>query len=865
MKDNKVPGEANLDVLPISVDKELRTSFLDYAMSVIVSRALPDVRDGLKPVHRRILYAMHNLGLYRERPYRKSATVVGDVIGKYHPHGDGPIYQTMVGMVQDFAKRYPLLSGQGNWGSVDGDSAAAMRYTEVRMEEIARDLLADIEKNTVNFAANFDESLEEPTVLPTRVPQLLINGSNGIAVGMATSIPPHNIGEVLDGCIAVLNNPDLSDKELISLIPAPDFPGGGVICGLSGITKAYKTGHGVLKLRGVVDIEENGNKECLIIKEIPYQVNKSALIEKIADLVKNKVIEGITNIRDESSRDGIRVVIDIKKGEMSKVIMNQLFKHTQLESSISIILLAILDNRPTIFTLREMIDQFLLHRREVIRRRTAFDLAKARAREHVLEGLIIAINNIDAAVVLIKTSKNYEEASLGLRESFGLSEIQAKAVLDMRLNKITSLETEDIRLEIIELKKQIEYFLAILNDSELLRKEIEKELTLLKQKYGDRRRTVIDTSEDVITDLDLIPNDEVVVTLTKKGYVKRINIENYSVQHRGGRGKKGMADLSEHDDFMQDIFVGKNHDTLLFFTNKGRIYSNKMFEIPEGSRIARGRAVINILPLGPDEKVIKLLGTSDLKGKFLVMVTAKGVIKKTSSESFEKIRSTGIIAIELNEGDDLAFCALSSGQDNIILVTSSGYGIRFDESEVRAMGRQAAGVRGILIKGKAKVVGMEVLDPNDNSQVLFATSRGFGKQVSISAFRVAHRGGMGVRTIPVDKRNGEMIGMVKVFENSNILLIDQAGKIIRLNPDEIRTMRRAAKGVRLIKLDDSQTLTGIVAFEEESDASLSNEENLNQLNSSEGQNINQEVDQENDEVLDLEIDLAENDEDESEE
>lgn len=827
MKDNKVLGETTLSVLPISVDKELRTSFLDYAMSVIVSRALPDVRDGLKPVHRRILYAMHKLGLYRERSYRKSAAVVGEVMANFHPHGDSPIYQTMVGMAQDFAKRYPLLDGQGNWGSIDGDSAAAMRYTEVRMDDIAREILADIEKNAVTFVPNYDESQEEPSVLPTKVPQLLLNGSNGIAVGMATSIPPHNLSEVIDGCVAVLKDPLISDKDLISLIPAPDFPGGGVICGLSGVMKAYKTGHGVLKLRGVIEIEEIGNKECLIIKEIPYQVNKAVLIEKIAELAKNKVVEGITNIRDESSRDGIRVVIDIKKGEISKVIINQLFKHTALESSISIILLAILDNRPTLFTLREMIDQFLLHREDVIRRRSEFDLAKSRAREHVLDGLIIAINNITEAVELIKTSP---DANLSLQERFGLSAIQSKAVLDMKLNKITSLETQELKIEIAEIKKIITELLAILNDRELLKQEIIKELLLIKQKYGDMRRTVIDSTEEVITDLDLIPNEEVVVTLTKKGYVKRVNIETYSVQHRGGRGKKGMVDLSEHDDVMQDLFVGKNHDTLLFFTNKGRIYSSKMFEIPEGSRTARGRAVVNILPLGENERVIKLLGTADLKDKYLVMVTAKGIIKKTSSEHFEKIRSTGIIAIELNEDDDLAFCALSSGKDNIILVTSAGYGIRFHEDEVRAMGRQAAGVKGISIKGKAKVVGLEVIDSSDDFQVLFATSRGFGKQVSISAFRVAHRGGMGVRTIPVDKRNGDMIGMVKVSEKSNILLIDQSGKIIRLNTDEIRTMRRAAKGVRLIKMDESQILTGVVAFEEASEKEVFEDDTAVSLN-----------------------------------
>lgn len=813
-KDNALDG-VRVSVLPVSIDKELKASFLDYAMSVIVSRALPDVRDGLKPVHRRILYAMHNLGLYKERPYRKSATVIGEVIGKFHPHGDGPIYQTMVGMAQVFAKRYPLLDGQGNWGSVDGDNAAAFRYTEVRMEQIAREMLSDIDKNTVDFTPNFDESQHEPVVLPARVPQLLINGSNGIAVGMATSIPPHNLGEAVDLCIAILKNPETTEREMFAIMPAPDFPGGGIICGLSGVVKAYKTGHGVLKLRGVIEIEEVGGKELIIVKEIPYQVNKSDLIAKIADLVKNKVIEGISNIRDESSRAGIRVVIDVKRGEIAKVIINQLFKHTSLESSISMILLATLNNSPTVFSLREMVDQFLIYRKEVMRRRVEFDLAKCKAREFILLGLIVALKNIDEAIEIIKKSVNYETASEALQNRFELSSVQTKAILDMRLNKITSLETQKIYDEIEELKKQIEGFQAILNDPELLKAEIVADLTAIKEKYADKRRTIIDLSEDSISDIDLIPNEEVVVTLTQKGYIKRVKMENYAVQHRGGRGKKGVADLAEHDDVIRDVFVGKNHDTLLFFTNKGRVYSLRTFEVPEGSRIARGRAIVNLLPLQQDEKIVKLLGTDDLAEKFLVMVTKNGVIKKTVSESFGKIRSTGIIALDLKEDDELSFCVLSSGVDDIILATSDGYGIRFKEEEIRAMGRQAAGVRGIRLHKNSIVVGIEVVDMTmEESQLLFATSNGYGKQVSVKDFRVAHRGGMGVRTIPSDKRNGATIGMVKVSDHSNVLLIDKGGKIIRLDTEEIRVMRRGAKGVRLIKLDEDRVLTTVVAFDE---------------------------------------------------
>ncbi len=805
-----------LSIQPISIDKELRASFLDYAMSVIVSRALPDVRDGLKPVHRRILYAMHTLGLYKERAYRKSATVVGEVIGKYHPHGDSAIYQTMVGLVQDFVKRYPLLDGQGNWGSVDGDNAAAMRYTEVRMDEIARDVLQDIEKNTVDFTPNFDESLEEPTVLPSRIPQLLINGSNGIAVGMATSIPPHNLGEIVDACIAVLENPELSERELLAIVPAPDFPGGGVICGLSGAAKAYKTGHGSVRLRGVIDVEETGNRESLIVKEIPYQVNKSALIEKIADLVKSKTIEGISNIRDESSREGIRLVLEIKRGEIAKVVMNQLFKHTQLESTVSIILLAILDNQPVVFTLREILDQFLLHRKEVVTRRTQFELDKAKAREHVLNGIIIAISNIDEAVELIKKSKDYEEASSALQARFSLTPIQAKAILDMRLNRITNLETENLRAEIGELLGKIQFFESLLADESLLKAEIVKELIEIKEKYADKRRSVIDQSEESLTDIDLIPNDDVVITLTQKGYIKRVKMDTYSVQHRGGKGKKGVADLDEHDDVIQDVFVGRNHNTLLFFTNLGRIYSTRVFEIPEGSRIARGRAIVNILPLLPGERIIKLLSTTDLNNKYMVMVTKFGVIKKTTAMAFGKIRSTGIIALDLRDGDELAFCGLSSGNDFVVLASSTGYGTRFSEKEIRPMGRQAAGVRGMRLRAKAVIVGMQVVSEADlESALLFSTSKGYGKQVKISEFRLAHRGGMGVRTIPVDSRNGQVIGMAKITSQSNILLIDQLGKIIRLDPEEIRTMHRSAKGVRLIRLNEDQTLSTLVAFDEE--------------------------------------------------
>lgn len=808
MEDKKLQAS----IQPISIDKELKASFLDYAMSVIVSRALPDIRDGLKPVHRRVLFAMHNLGLYKEKPYRKSATVVGEIIGNYHPHGNEPIYQAMVGMVQDFVKRYPLLDGQGNWGSIDGDNAAAYRYTEVRMAKIARDILEDIDKDTVDFTPNYDESRLEPVVLPSKVPLLLINGSSGIAVGMATSIPPHNLGEVVTACIALLKDPELSDKELFSIVPAPDFPGGGVICGLSGVMKAYKTGHGSVKVRGVVEVEENGNRESLIIKQIPYQVNKSDLITKIAELAKNKIIEGIVNIRDESGREGIRVVIEVKRGEIGKVVLNQLFKHTALESNFSMIMLAIADGRPVIFTLREMIMQFLEHRQKVITRRCQYELKKSEARAHILIGLIKALESIDQIIELIKGSKNQEEASNELQARFDFSNEQTRAILDMRLSRLTGLESDKIHAEMNQLQQIINNLRAILADPKLLNEEIIKELEAVHAAYADPRLTKIDLEEENITDLDLIPDDSVVVTLTQKGYVKRVKMENYNVQHRGGRGKRGIADLTEHDDLIQDVFVARNHDDLLFFTNLGRVYSSRVFQMPEGSRTARGRAVINLLPLVEGERVLKLLCTRDIANSYVILVTSKGVIKKTEGQAFAKVRSSGIIAIQLREGDELAFCALSSGNDEILLASSSGQGIRFNESEVRAMGRQAEGVRGITLRGKnARVVGLEVVKPED--QLLFATSRGYGKQVSMEEFRLAHRGGMGVRTIPTDSRNGVVIGVVKVNEQSNLLLIDQAGVMIRLDPKEIRVMHRQAMGIRLIKLDKEQTLATVVAFD----------------------------------------------------
>ncbi len=798
-------------VSPVSIEKELKTAFLDYAMSVIVSRALPDVRDGLKPVHRRILYAMHDLGLYHEKPYRKSVNVVGEVMAHYHPHGDAAIYQTMVGLAQDFPKRYPLLDGQGNWGSIDGDNAAAMRYTEARMAKITRELLVDIEKDTVQFVPNYDESTTEPTVLPSRIPNLLVNGSTGIAVGMATSIPPHNLGEIIEACIALLSNPQLDDEKLFELVPAPDFPTGGIICGRGGIVKAYQTGHGQVIVRGVVNVEEGKKHTALVITELPYQVNKADLITKIAELVKEKVIEGISNIRDESDRRGIRAVIEIKRGEDPQVVLNLLYKHTSLQSAISIIMLALYQNRPMLFTLREMVEHFLLHRKQVITRRSEFDLARHRARLHILDGVIIALDNIDQIVALIKKSRTADEAIMQLNVRFALSLEQSKAILDMRLQRLTGLEREKINAEIDELKKINAKLELILRDENELKSEVVKELHLVKDAYADKRRTRIEGPIDGISDADLVPDEEVLVTLTRKGYIKRVTLDTYAVQHRGGKGKKGTADLEESDDVMQDAFVARTHDDLLFFTNFGRIYSLKVYQIPEASRTAKGRAIVNILQLVEGESIVKLLCARDMEGKFLVMVTRQGTIKKTNADEFTKIRSTGIRAINLNEGDELAFCALSSGTDSIVIATRDGQGIHFKEAEVRPMGRNAAGVRGISLRDKDMVVGLEVIP--ESSDLLFATSRGYGKRVSVVDFRVAHRGGVGVRTIPTDGRNGYVIGLERVSDTSHVLLIDTNGKVIRLSPQEIRTMGRQAKGVRLVRLDEGQTLAAMIAFE----------------------------------------------------
>lgn len=799
-------------IVSIQMYEELQSSFIDYAISVVVGRALPDVQDGFKPSQRRIIVAMDRQGLTHTKPYRKSVKVVGEVLANYHPHGDQAVYQTMVGLTQDFSRRYPLLDGQGNWGSIDGDNAAAMRYTEVRMQKICQEILADIDKNTVPFVPNYDESIMEPTVLPSKIPNLLINGSAGIAVGMATFIPPHNLVEIMNACVALTKNPLISDDELISYIQGPDFPLGGVICGTAGVKKAYKEGRGSVTVRGIIEKEENGNNCILVIKELPYQVIKSELVSKIAQLAKDKIIEGISKIRDESNKKGIRVVIELKKDACSDTIINLIYKHTNLQINLHIVLLALLDNKPRLFTLKTALEAFIKHRKNIIMKRTLFDKQKIEGQKHILEGLQIIVDNLEEAIQLIIKSDSSDHANTLLKHQYGLSNDQTRAVLDLRLHKLTSLERTQIKEEVAELTKEIIALSNILKDPNLVNSEIIRECESIRDQFGDKRRTAV--QEIGLGEFDpsaFIVDEETVITLTKRGYIKRVLLETYEIQHRGGKGKMGMSSLEDVDDIVQDIFIAKTHDELLYFTNFGRVYSKRVYEVPEGSRTTKGRAIVNVIPLQENEKVIKLLCARNLEGLFLTMVTKKGVIKRTSTEYFMNIRQTGIRAVSLNENDELAFCMLTSGKDSIMLATKLGMAIRFYETEVRSMGRQAAGVRGIRLRENDELIGALVV--NEKQNILFVTTSGFGKRVEINRFRIIHRGGVGVRTIPTDKRNGSVIGLAMVDDETGLLLIDENGKIIRISPHEIRTMGRQAKGVRLIRMNEDQKVAAVATLQ----------------------------------------------------
>jgi DNA gyrase subunit A len=787
----------------IAIEDEMRSSYLDYAMSVIVGRALPDVRDGLKPVHRRILFGMNEMGLVHNRAYRKSAKIVGEIMGNYHPHGDSAIYDTLVRMAQDFNMRYPLVDGQGNYGSMDGDSPAAMRYTEARMTKLAEELLADIDKETVDFGPNYDESTQEPLVLPTKVPNLLINGAGGIAVGYATNIPTHNLGEVVAGLLLLLEHPDVTIAKLMEKIPGPDFPTAGFIYGLSGIKEAYETGRGLLKLRAkvVIESDERTDRERLIVTEIPYQVNKAKLIEKIAELIQEDRIKGISDLRDESSaREGVRVVIELKRGEIPLVVLNNLYKHTQLETTFGVIMLALVNNRPEVLNLKQILHHFLEHRREVVVRRTAFELRKAEERAHILEGLKIALDNLDAVIALIRRAQSPDEARAGLMRQFALSEIQATAILDMRLQRLTQLERAKLVEEYAEVLKQIEYLKSVLGSEALVRKIIRDELTELQEGYRDDRRTLIVKEEGEINIEDLIAEEEVVVTISHAGYIKRNAASLYRAQRRGGKGKIGMGIKDE--DFVETLFTASTHDSLLFFTDAGKVFWLKVHEIPEASRAAKGKALVNLLALSGAEKVTATLPVKEYReDRYVVMATKRGVIKKTELSAYSNPRQGGIIALGLEEGDKLIAVHVTDGRREILLGTKQGITIRFKEDGVRPMGRTAYGVKGITLEEGNEVIGMETITPDSTTAILTVTEGGYGKRTPVTEYRVQGRGGKGIISVKTTERNGLAVGFLQVRDGDEIMLMAAQGKVLRCKVDDIREIGRNTQGVRILDLD----------------------------------------------------------------
>ncbi|HEY5627403.1 MAG TPA: DNA gyrase subunit A, partial [Nitrospira sp.] len=790
----------------IAIEDEMRSSYLDYAMSVIVGRALPDVRDGLKPVHRRILYGMNEMGLVHNRAYRKSAKIVGEIMGNYHPHGDSAIYDTLVRMAQEFNMRYPLVDGQGNYGSMDGDSAAAMRYTEARMTKLAEEMLADIDKETVDFGPNYDESRVEPLVLPTRVPNLLINGAGGIAVGYATNIPTHNIGEVVEGLLLLLDHPDVTIAQLMKKIPGPDFPTAGFIYGMTGIKDAYESGRGLLKLRAKVAVEtdERTDRERLIVTEVPYQVNKAKLIEKIAELVQEDRIKGISDLRDESSaREGVRIVIELKRGEIPLVVLNNLYKHTQLETTFGVIMLALVNNRPEVLNLKQILHHFLEHRSEVVVRRTAFELRKAEERAHILEGLKIALDNLDAVIALIRRAQSPDEARAGLMRQFALSQIQATAILDMRLQRLTQLERTKLVEEYAEVLKQIEYLKSVLGSEALVRKIIKDELTLIYETYKDERRTQIVKEEAEISLEDLIAEEEVVVTISHSGYIKRNAASLYRAQRRGGKGKIGMGIKDE--DFVETLFTASTHDTLLFFTDAGKVFWLKVHEIPEASRAAKGKALVNLLALSGSEKVTATMPVKEYRDdRFVVMATKNGIVKKTELSAYSNPRQGGIIALGLEEGDKLIGVHVTDGQREILLGTKQGITIRFKEEDVRPMGRTAYGVKGITLEEGNEVIGMETITPDSTTAILTVTEGGYGKRTPVTEYRVQGRGGKGIISVKTTERNGPAIGFLQVRDGDEIMLMAAQGKVLRCKVDDIREIGRNTQGVRILDLDGEE-------------------------------------------------------------
>ena len=815
----------------ISIEKELRKSYLDYAMSVIIGRALPDVRDGLKPVHRRVLFAMRELNNYHNRPFLKSARIVGDVIGKYHPHGDSAVYDTLVRMAQGFSMRYPLVDGQGNFGSVDGDPPAAMRYTEARMTRIDQELITDLEKETVDYIPNYDNSLNEPLVFPAKIPNLLVNGSAGIAVGMATNIPPHNLREVIDGLIAMIDDPNITVSALMDLIQGPDFPTGAFICGRAGIREAYETGRGSLLLRSKSHIEKQKNgREFIIIDEIPYQQNKATLIEKIALLIKEKKIESISEVRDESDRQGMRIVLELKKDENAEVVLNKLYKMTPLQRGYGINMLSIVNNRPEVLNLRQILEHFVLHRKTVIYRRTAYDLRKAEEKAHILEGLKIAITNLDAVVELIKSSATPQEARDGLMVNFSLSAIQAQAILEMRLHRLTGLEREKIIAEFEALMKEIIWLRQVLADESLVMKIIREEFEEIREKYGDDRRTEIIEAPDEILPEDMITREEMVVTVTHAGYIKRNPVDLYRAQRRGGKGIRGTT--TGEEDFVSWMHVASTHDTLLFFTNKGRVFWRKVYEIPQAGRIARGKAVVNLLDLGPEEKLAAILPVSSFEVPegsecYVLMVTKRGVVKKTVLSEFNRPIRRGKKALIIREDDEILAAALTYGDNEILLLSRRGMAVRFHEADIRPMGRGASGVRGITLAGSREpvdfhedeestreyvgdeVVGVTVLSPEIADSILVITENGYGKRSPIDEYRLIRRGGKGVMAIKASERNGSVVGMLQVNDDDQVMMITNRGKIIRTRMADLRVIGRSTQGVRLFRLEEDEKVVGL--------------------------------------------------------
>ncbi|WP_019720251.1 DNA gyrase subunit A [Heyndrickxia coagulans] len=810
------------NIVEVNLTQEMRTSFLDYAMSVIVSRAIPDVRDGLKPVHRRILYAMNDLGMTPDKAYKKSARIVGEVIGKYHPHGDSAVYETMVRMAQDFSYRYMLVDGHGNFGSVDGDPAAAMRYTEARMSKISLELLRDINKDTIDFQDNYDGSEKEPAVLPSRFPNLLVNGSSGIAVGMATNIPPHQLGEVIDAILALSKDPDITIQELMEYIPGPDFPTAGLIVGRSGIRRAYETGRGSITLRAKVEIEQKSNgKESIIVTELPYQVNKAKLIERIAELVHEKRIDGITDLRDESDRNGMRMVIEVRRDANANVILNNLYKHTAMQTTFGINLLALVAGQPKVLNLKQALKFYLDHQEEVIRRRTAFELKKAEARAHILEGLRIALDHIDAIIQLIRSSQTTDIARNGLMEQFSLSEKQAQAILDMRLQRLTGLEREKIEEEYRGLIQLIAELKAVLADEEKVLEIIREELLEIKERFNDERRTeIIAASVDQIEDEDLIPQESIAITLTHNGYIKRLPISTYRSQKRGGRGVQGMG--TNEDDFVEHLLTTSTHDTILFFTNKGKVYKKKGYEIPEYGRTAKGIPIVNLLEIDKDEWINTMIRVEDfVEDWFLFFTTKKGISKRTPITEFANIRTNGLIAIHLKEEDELISVKLTDGHKEIIIGTKNGMLIRFPETDVRSMGRSATGVKGITLSGDDEVVGMEILEENDD--VLIVTKNGYGKRTKGSEYRIQSRGGKGLKTCNITSKNGPLIAVKTVTGEEDVMLITAGGVLIRMAVGDISVLGRNTMGVKLIRLGDEEyvaTVAKVEKDEEENHADL---------------------------------------------